>query len=133
DSRRSLGHTSRRPRVPVLNAAANSRPTTWERNTMSAHPNFQILPGQDELSQMQRDLRFYPSPVTHPQTLSPDQVAGYNRDGYVAPVTIFSNEEADEIRAYFDALLARVLAEGGDSYSISTAHLKYGRVYDLLT
>ena len=26
-----------------------------------------------------------------------------------------------------------MLAAGGDSYSISTAHLKYGRVYDLLT
>ena len=36
-------------------------------------------------------------------------------------------------RAYFDLLLARTLAEGGDSYSISTAHLRYGRVYDLLT
>src|SRR3989442_7292474 len=36
-------------------------------------------------------------------------------------------------RAYFDALLARVLAEGGSSYSISTAHLKYGKMYDLLT
>jgi ectoine hydroxylase-related dioxygenase (phytanoyl-CoA dioxygenase family) len=37
-----------------------------------------------------------------------------------------------EHRQYFDELLARVLAEGGDSYSISTAHLKYGKVYDLL-
>jgi hypothetical protein len=37
------------------------------------------------------------------------------------------------IRAAFDELLARTLADGGDSYSISTAHLRYGRVYDLLT
>ena len=29
--------------------------------------------------------------------------------------------------------LAKELAAGGDSYSISTAHLKYGRVYDILT
>ena len=36
------------------------------------------------------------------------------------------------IRRYFDQLLERTLAEGGDSYSISTAHLRYGRVYDLL-
>src|SRR5439155_13695044 len=46
---------------------------------------------------------------------------------------VFSTEEADANRRYFDELLARVLAAGGDSYSISTAHLKYGRVYDLLT
>ena len=38
-----------------------------------------------------------------------------------------------EQRRYFDELLARVLAAGKDSYSISTAHLTYGRVYDLLT
>jgi len=30
-------------------------------------------------------------------------------------------------------LLAKVMAEGGDSYSISSAHLKYGRVWDILT
>jgi ectoine hydroxylase-related dioxygenase (phytanoyl-CoA dioxygenase family) len=30
------------------------------------------------------------------------------------------------------SLLARVLACGGDSYSISTAHLRHGKVYDLL-
>src|SRR6202007_3259679 len=41
--------------------------------------------------------------------------------------------EIQTIRAYFDELLARTLAEGGNSYSISTAHLRFGRVYDLLT
>jgi ectoine hydroxylase-related dioxygenase (phytanoyl-CoA dioxygenase family) len=45
---------------------------------------------------------------------------------------IFSAAEIGEIRGYFDALLAKVLAAGGDSYSISTAHAKYGRVFDLL-
>jgi ectoine hydroxylase-related dioxygenase (phytanoyl-CoA dioxygenase family) len=46
---------------------------------------------------------------------------------------IFSPAEIADIRAYFDDLLARTLAAGGDSYSISTAHLRHGRVYDLLT
>ena len=45
---------------------------------------------------------------------------------------IFSGDEIDDIRSYFDALLARVLESGGDSYSISTAHVHYGRVWDLL-
>ena len=39
----------------------------------------------------------------------------------------------DEHRRFFDALLAAAIGRGEDSYSISTAHLKYGRVYDLLT
>ncbi len=38
-----------------------------------------------------------------------------------------------EHRKYFDDLLDRVMAAGGDSYSISTAHLSYGKVYDLIT
>ncbi len=59
--------------------------------------------------------------------------ARYNRDGYIAPVRIFSDSEIRSIRSYFDDLLNRVMSAGGDSYSISSAHLKYGPVYDILT
>lgn len=100
---------------------------------MAAAPNFKTIPGQDELSTLERDLRFRPSPVTRPRALTPAQVEGFNRDGYVRRVRIFSPEEIGTIRSYFDALLARTLAAGGTSYSISTAHLRHGRVWDLLT
>lgn len=100
---------------------------------MSAPTQFKTIPGQDELAAVQRDLRFHPSPVQDPQTLTRDQVETFNREGYLKGFRVFSPEEADSIRAYFDALLAKVLAEGGNSYSISTAHLKHGCVYDLLT
>jgi ectoine hydroxylase-related dioxygenase (phytanoyl-CoA dioxygenase family) len=93
---------------------------------------FQAVPDQTDLEKMNRDLRFYPSQVADPSTLSRDQVAQYNRDGYVKNLTVFSPSEADEIRAYFDELLERAIAAGGDSYSISSAHLTYGRVHDLL-
>jgi hypothetical protein len=95
--------------------------------------DFKMIPGNDELATIERDLRFYPSTVTNPHTLSRKQVEAFNRDGYVRPVRIFSEREIAGIRDYFDALLQRVIAQGGDSYSISSAHLKYGRVYDLLT
>jgi len=49
------------------------------------------------------------------------------------PLDVFDAEQIAEHRQYFDRLLERVTAAGGDSYSISSAHLKYGRVYDLLT
>jgi non-haem Fe2+, alpha-ketoglutarate-dependent halogenase len=94
---------------------------------------FKTIPNHDELQQIERDLRFHPSTVGDPRTLQPAQVEAFNRDGYVKGLRIFSSEEMVEHRAYLDALLARVLAEGGSSYSISTAHLKYGKVYDLLT
>lgn len=100
---------------------------------MNTAPAFKILPDQSDLDQMQRDLRFYPSQVTDPKVLSREQVAQFNRDGYVRGLRVFDAESTARNRQYFDALLARVLAAGGDSYSISTAHLKYGYVYDLIT
>jgi ectoine hydroxylase-related dioxygenase (phytanoyl-CoA dioxygenase family) len=99
-------------------------------NTSTA-PSF--VPTTDELSHLKRDLRFHPSTTENPTTFTPEQIAAFNRDGYLAGIRIFSEDEIADIRAYFDELLARTLAAGGDSYSISTAHLRYGRIYDLLT
>jgi non-haem Fe2+, alpha-ketoglutarate-dependent halogenase len=96
----------------------------------SATPNF--IPSTEELSKLERDLRFHPSNTERPLTLTSGQIAAFNRDGYLAGIRIFDEEEITGIRCYFDELLARTLAAGGDSYSISTAHLRYGRVYDLL-
>jgi non-heme Fe2+,alpha-ketoglutarate-dependent halogenase len=92
-----------------------------------------FIPKADELNQIDRDLRFHPSTVTHPRTFTCEQIAAFNREGYLKPLRIFDAAEMDAIRAYFDHLLAQTLAAGGDSYSISTAHLRHGRVYDLLT
>ena len=92
-----------------------------------------FIPATEDLNQLERDLRFHPSTVANPRTLTADQVAAFNRDGYLKGMRIFSDAEMAAIRQYSDDLLARTLAAGGDSYSISTAHLRYGRVYDLLT
>ncbi|HTZ57577.1 MAG TPA: phytanoyl-CoA dioxygenase family protein [Acidobacteriaceae bacterium] len=92
-----------------------------------------FVPSTEELGKIDRDLRFHPSTTQLPTVLTPQQIAAFNRDGYLAGIRIFSDEEITEIRRYFDDLLAKTLAAGGDSYSISTAHLRYGRVYDILT
>lgn len=97
----------------------------------SATPNF--IPSTNELSNLERDLRFHPSTTEHPIALTLEQIAAFNRDGYLAGIRVFDEVEIAAIRHYFDELLARTLAAGGDSYSISTAHLRYGRVYDILT
>jgi ectoine hydroxylase-related dioxygenase (phytanoyl-CoA dioxygenase family) len=94
---------------------------------------FPIVPDQQDVNRMERDLRFHPCTTLDPKVLSHEQVERFNRDGYLKGLRIFDAEQADANRAYFDDLLQRVLAAGGDSYSISTAHLKYGKVYDLLT
>jgi non-haem Fe2+, alpha-ketoglutarate-dependent halogenase len=95
-------------------------------------PQPTFIPSAEELSHMDRDLSFHPS-VNNPTTLSPEQVAAFNREGYLKGIRIFSEAEIAAIRCYFDRLLASTLAAGGDSYSISTAHLRHGRVWDLLT
>ncbi|VTS04364.1 phytanoyl-CoA dioxygenase family protein [Tuwongella immobilis] len=100
---------------------------------MQPAPTFQVIPGQDELAGLTRDLRFHPSPVTQPTTLTIDQVQQFNQQGYLKGFRIFSDSEITENRDYFDRLLAKVMAEGGDSYSISSAHLRYGKAWDLLT
>ena len=94
---------------------------------------FKIIPDQGAVDATERDLRFHPSTVTEPATLTLENVAHFNKNGFVRPIRIFDGSEADDLRAYFNRLLEQAIAEGRDSYSISTAHLKYGRVYDLLT
>ncbi|MGY8689414.1 MAG: phytanoyl-CoA dioxygenase family protein [Verrucomicrobiales bacterium] len=96
-------------------------------------PNFKTIPNEEELASVERDLCFHPSKVTEPSRLSKDQIEQFNREGYVKGLRVYSAEEITSVRTYFDDLLARVVAEGGDSYSISSAHLRYGPGYDILT
>jgi hypothetical protein len=100
---------------------------------MQSPTTFNALPGQDELTAVNRDLSFHPSTNTAAQLLAPEQVAAFNRDGYLKPFRIFDDREIAELREYFDKLLAKYVAEGKDSYSISSAHLRHGRVWDVLT
>ena len=84
------------------------------------------------IDDLPRDLRFRPCANDDPQALTRAQIDAFNRDGFIRGIRVFGDEEIADVRAYFDALLATVLAEGGDAYSINSAHLSYGRVYDLL-
>jgi len=94
---------------------------------------FNAIPGQDDLSQIPRDLSFHPCTNANPKVLTLEHIARFNQDGYLKPFRIFSPVEMTSIRKYFDNLLAKYLADGKDSYSISSAHLRHGRVWDLLT
>ena len=92
-----------------------------------------IMPTPAQLAEIGRDLQFYPSVTEQPKVLTQEQVTDFNRVGYIKGIPIFSEAEIGEHRQYFDALLANVIAAGGSSYSIISAHIKYGKVYDLLT
>lgn len=73
-------------------------------------------------------------PVTSPpKTLSPEQVERFNHDGYVAPLPLFSDDEADVQRTYLDGLLGQVQRWGGDAYDINAYHHVCQGIYDIAT
>lgn len=100
---------------------------------MPAPTTFQPVPAGDDLAAIDRDLSFHPSTTTDPRVLTREQVERFNRDGYLMPFRFFDAVEIADVRSYFDRLLARYATEGKDSYSISSAHLRHGRVWDVLT
>jgi len=91
------------------------------------------FPTLEQLEQMDRDLSFHPSDPEATTSLSKDQVEEFNARGFLAPLRVLSDDEVGDYRQYFDGVLARALADGYDGYSIVSAHIKHGRVYDLLS
>ena len=100
---------------------------------MQQKTEFAIIPDQKAIDAIDRQIGFAATANDSPNVLSSEDIVTWNQDGYLGPLDVFNETEADEIRDYFDALLADTLAAGRDSYSISSAHLKHARVWDLLT
>lgn len=99
----------------------------------AAPTQFKAVLDHQDLAKLPRDLSFHPVKNPAPKVLTPEQIEQFNRDGYIKGIRVYSQSEISDIRDYFDRLLAKVVAEGGDSYSISSAHLRYGRVWDIVT
>jgi len=95
-----------------------------------AGQKFDILPN---VTTEERDLRFQLVDNSSLTTLSTAQITQFNERGYIAPIRVFNKEQIIGIRDYFDNLLERTIASGGNSYSISSAHLEHGHVYDILS
>ena len=89
-------------------------------------------PTEEELSQVARDLNFEKTRNDDPQALSLSQINQYNELGYLMPFSGLPADEIEEVRIFFDQILKETIAAGNSSYSISTAHLKFGKIYDLM-
>ena len=100
---------------------------------MNQPTDFAIIPDRESIASVDREIRFFPTISESPRQLSEQQIRTWNTDGYLGPLDVLSSEETQALRKYFDDLLASTFAEGKDSYSISSAHLKHARVWDLLT
>ena len=81
----------------------------------------------------ERTIRFFPVENDAPCTLTLEQIAGYNENGYVKPLDVFTAEEADTNRRYFDSLLKDTLKEGKNAYSINGYHTRCAPIWDVVT
>ena len=99
---------------------------------MNDPEKFEITPEISKLEESKRQFKFTPADGVAPQVLDATQIQAFNQQGFLTGLGLFSSDEIEEIRRYFDLILNKTLQSGGSSYSISTAHLKHGRVYDLL-
>jgi len=97
-----------------------------------AERSFKIIADIDNVEQLECDLSFHPCNTKSPAALTSDEIVAYNKKGYVTGLDIFNRAEMDDIRGYLDSLLVRAIASGKNSYSINSAHLTHGRVYDLM-
>ncbi|MCY3761641.1 MAG: phytanoyl-CoA dioxygenase family protein [Gemmatimonadetes bacterium] len=90
------------------------------------------FPTHDELAALDRNLRFHPAPETAGKRLTAEQRQSFNREGYLLPFRVFSDAEIGRLRSRFDGWLEEAQRQGADSYSIVSAHIKHGIVWDLL-
>ncbi|TWU60448.1 Phytanoyl-CoA dioxygenase (PhyH) [Rubripirellula tenax] len=89
-------------------------------------------PTPTQLAELPRQMGFFPAINGAPKTLSPAQIQQYNHDGYLMPFDGLDATEARETRAFFDGVLSAYIELGKTSYSISTAHLRFARIYQLV-
>ena len=82
---------------------------------------------------LDRDLRFHPASNVAPSTLTKVEVNHYNDEGYIKGIGIFTDAEILEHRNYFDRLLAKQLAGGGDSYSLRRMQRYCQPLWDIIT
>jgi non-heme Fe2+,alpha-ketoglutarate-dependent halogenase len=87
---------------------------------------------EDQLAQLDRDLRFYQARCEHPRRLTQEQIQFFNERGYLKGIRIFTDAEADVNRRGFDRLLENVAQAGGNSYSINGYHERSRMIYDLV-
>lgn len=80
-----------------------------------------------------KELRFFPVNTARPRTLTTAQMAAYNRDGYLAPLGVFSPAEADRNREFFDHLMAESATLGWDRYSLVNFEFYSAYLFDLAT
>lgn len=83
------------------------------------------------VSELDRDLRYYPVTAQRPRTLSSEQISLYNTRGYLAGIRAFDEPAVSENRKAFDSLLEQFLKAGKGSYAIDRYQDRVPLIHDL--
>ncbi|MCW1949985.1 MAG: phytanoyl-CoA dioxygenase family protein [Octadecabacter sp.] len=78
-----------------------------------------------------QDLSFQAASVSGTRTLSPEQIAQYNSQGFVQPFDIFSPSEMTGLRSYLNGLMDDMGDAGG--YGINCYQARLSGLYDIAT
>lgn len=89
------------------------------------------MPITNALPDMQRELNFFPVGRQNPKKLTTEQIQHFNEKGYLFPLDVFSPEEAQNNRMYFEKLMDKATQKGYNSYSINGWHRHCRGIYDL--
>lgn len=86
------------------------------------------------VEELDRDLSFAPSDPSKARKFTAEQIEHYNEHGYLFPIDIFDQKEADDLRAYFDDLIEKFRADGGNIVTgIADFHTHCRTIYDVAT
>ena len=96
------------------------------------HPDDIPNPTDEELQALDRQVCFVPSNNDAPKVLSPEQINSYNEFGYLMPFDGLDEDEVRDLRNFFEGALEAFRNLGRDSYSISTAHMRFSRIHRLM-
>lgn len=75
------------------------------------------------------DLSFHPAVPHAAGKFTPEQIADYNRDGYITDIILFEGERLREIQKFFDEESASVMTGSG----FRSYHHEVPELYDLVT
>ncbi len=81
-----------------------------------------------------RVFHFFEVPTQPCRSLSPEQIAQFNQQGYLTGINVFSQAEAIDLQQYIDHLVTQVVSadDRRNSYSINNYHVACQRLYDLV-
>ncbi len=86
-----------------------------------------------KVSQLERELRFFPVQTDRPRKLTTEQLCFFNEQGYLTGFRVFNDEEVKQNRLRSDLLLERFIKEGKGSYAIDRYQDRFAAIYDLAT